>query len=666
PGYARESGECDHDNDQIHPQSTEIMCNGIDDNCNGLEDDAPSADLITTTANITNVLCNGQKDGQISLDIVGGLPPYSVEWTNGMLGTSISGLSTGLYGAKITDFGGCVHITDYFEIKATSSLQSTVISITKASCLGMDDGAITIAHNTDHPPFSYAWSNGDTTMNLNNASQGIYSVTITDNLGCTSILSGLNLESQLSLKGILKSKKNPLCHLQSNGSIEFEGSFGHPPYMYSWNTGANGPLLNNVKEGIYHISITDQSGCIFTESVELVAPDSLYAELVDIVPIQCFGDKNGQITTKPVGGTPPYYYLWNFGARVDDISELSAGNYELNLTDVNGCIAVPLKVKLTNPELISNIIDTIIPSSCSMSFDGLITIKTSGGFPPYHYVWNHTLIDTSTLSNLKSGIYGFTGYDANQCKFSLQNIFLPSQNIEIPIQIYNKDINQCHDDSLNQIWINVDSRHPPFDYNWSVGKQYFKSINLDSLINLSGGLYNVTVTDHIGCVGISDSVHFKEIDPITYNIDNIINNVCPQDSAGSISLSASGSFPIQQIIWNDDPSLTGNTLSNLPNGIYQAFIQDSGGCNVTTHEITISSNAEIDIKSAIVHDVDKQGSGSICIEIISDATPYHILWDNGQKSLCVQNLKAGYYRCTITDGLGCEFQYSFIVESLSG
>ena len=45
---------------------------------------------------------------------------------------------------------------------------------------------------------------------------------------------------------------------------------------------------------------------------------------------------------------------------------------------------------------------------------------------------------------------------------------------------------------------------------------------------------------------------------------------------------------------------------------------------------------------------------------------YHILWDNGQKSLCVQNLKAGYYRCTITDGLGCEFQYSFIVESLSG
>ena len=43
-------------------------------------------------------------------------------------------------------------------------------------------------------------------------------------------------------------------------------------------------------------------------------------------------------------------------------------------------------------------------------------------------------------------------------------------------------------------------------------------------------------------------------------------------------------------------SLTGNTLSNLPNGIYQAFIQDSGGCSVTTHEITISSKAEIVIK----------------------------------------------------------------------
>ena len=91
-------------------------------------------------------------------------------------------------------------------------------------------------------------------MNLTNATQGIYSVTITDNLGCTSTLSGLNLESQLNLKGILKSKKNPLCHLQSNGSIEFEGSFGHPPYMYSWNTCANGPLLNNVKEGIYQLA----------------------------------------------------------------------------------------------------------------------------------------------------------------------------------------------------------------------------------------------------------------------------------------------------------------------------------------------------------------------------------------------------------------------------
>jgi hypothetical protein len=141
----------------------------------------------TITPSVTNATCNGVCNGSASVNISGGLPPFSVTWSNGQTGTTVTGLCDGAYEASVTDGAGCLQ-TLSFTITEPTALQLTVDLVTN-DVNGAGVGAIQISLTGGVTPYTYAWAhNGQpigSTQDLASLTAGVYAVVITDANGCS-------------------------------------------------------------------------------------------------------------------------------------------------------------------------------------------------------------------------------------------------------------------------------------------------------------------------------------------------------------------------------------------------------------------------------------------------------------------------------------------------
>lgn len=664
--YSALGGDCDDDNPDIHPNATEIQCNGIDENCNGNEDDQPAFNPIIVTEEIIPSSCNGSTDGQLSLNISGGNAPYSVSWNNGMTGQSITELSNGVYYATITDVGGCIFNTPFYQIDASTNLNIITTGITTADCLGKSNGNIEISHSFDFPPYSYLWSDGTTGKDLINVPEGQYSVTVTDDKNCFAVLSDIKVSSRPSILAGIKTQSAPLCHDMSTGKIELFTTGGTPPYQYQWSNGQETETLSAVREGHYSCTISDSENCHFIFNTVLNSPPALRAEIINTEDVRCYGESNGSIRTRTSGGTPGYTYRWNnTSATTENIFNISAGDYILTITDANGCKFILDTIQVLEPDPLTINIESIKPATCKSGRNGSVEVSTIGGNGGYRYVWNDLEGTTSIIDSLTSGNYSVIVYDVAGCKSGIPNFYIPAKNIPVDISLFLLQDNDCYRQSNAQITAVLNNGTPPFDYNWSQGLQYFSSESSDTVTQLPSGIYTLTITDSNGCVGESNQVTIKEKPPYNFNIIDIENNLCPFDSSGVISIKVNGGEAPHSVIWNQG-IITGKTISNLPNGNYSAVITDAKQCKITTQPITIHSLSDIKITSQVSPDYDGLGIGDICIQISGGFPAYDIQWSNGAiNQSCISNLNAGNYSVTITDAEGCEAIFEFEVERSS-
>jgi hypothetical protein len=125
--------------------------------------------------------CDGFSDGTATALPSGGTEPYTYAWNNGMTTSSISGLPSGSYVVTVTDDTGLTGI-GFFNVTDPPSI---AISLTPSNTTGGSDGAIDLAVSGGTTPYSFLWSNDATTQDLMNITAGTYSVTVTDDNGCT-------------------------------------------------------------------------------------------------------------------------------------------------------------------------------------------------------------------------------------------------------------------------------------------------------------------------------------------------------------------------------------------------------------------------------------------------------------------------------------------------
>lgn len=388
-------------------------------------------------SDIINISCHGESDGSISLNSSLGATIVSYDWSNGESTSSIENLDAGIYEVLVTDENGCSETLNFEIIEPnplvlTDTTFSVFPSSHNISCFGYNDGFINTFVNGGIPPYSFEWSNGEITQNISGIISGTYDVVITDQNGCEIAHSFELVEpDSLLLNTTLfefPSGHNISCFEANDGSLEVILSGGSPGYIYNW-TGPNGftsnnQNLNSLEAGTYSLTAFDNNGCEIMTTVIIEQPDPLVIEL-EIVDVLCFGDNNGSAQVTVTGGSPTYNIAWldsnsnNIGSALD-INNLMAGNYSVEITDLNSCNIIG-QIIISEPNELEVTIEVLSDYNghavnCINSDDGSIMAVPSGGSAPYQYSWNSLpQINAQQLDNIGVGNYTVTLIDSNGC-----------------------------------------------------------------------------------------------------------------------------------------------------------------------------------------------------------------------------------------------------------
>ncbi len=617
---------------------------------------------ITVIPTINGASCFGECDGSISLNISGGTAGYSVTWSNQATGTSISNLCAGNYSATITDANGCVFSDTYSVTQPASFGLSFVVQ--NESPVG-NDGAInlTVSPNGD---YSWLWSNGATTEDINGLNADIYNVTVTDNAsGCTAV-GGAAVTNTLSIQTEIVT--HVTCHDGSDGSIEITVSGGTPGYSYVWSTG--GSIFAQTKDvfgltaGTYIVVITDLALTSITKTYVITEPTAVTITNVDIIEESDICD--GSINITPGGGMGPYTYQWSIPQTSQDLVDLCEGSYNVTVTDSKGCTFVSPEyvIEPSSPQIGD---EDITDVTCFGDCDGVICVDIVGGNAPYTVTINNLNPQVSTASTVCFG--GLCPGDYVVQVTDAQGLFVSSIVYTVleptPISITNVIIDNDTDNCNGAIDITPTGGTGTYTYLWSNGA------TSQDLMNLCSGNYNVTVTDINGCTFVSPE--YTVIKLITYEIDVTSVN-CFGDSTGAIDLTVSGGFPPYDYIWTNSAGDTismDQDISNLLAGDYGVMITDDMGTNVFSGMINVGQPvAALEITQTLVVQptaLDCNGGELTVVNVDGGSGGYSYLWTDedgneiGTGSM-VSGLDGGTYFVDVTDINGCTDMAEFVLE----
>ncbi len=632
----------------------------------------PSA--LNVVATVTDASCAGNCDGAISLAITGGAGGYSVNWSNGDSGTSVSGLCGGNITATVTDANGCA-VSDVYTIIQPEVFTLDFV-ITNESVVG-DDGAVDLIVSPTGS-YNYQWSASNDpnfnpiTEDINNLSADLYSVTVTDpSTGCF-VTGFASITNSLGVQSVVET--DITCNGGSDGSIELVTVGDATPYGWVWsgpnNFSAQTESIFNVQAGIYSVTITDANMVTLVQTYTLTEPDSVTMTFT-IQDETDFCD--GAIDLTPAGGVAPYTYQWSTGATSEDVTGLcdtddpDDGGYTVTVTDANGCINISnaLQIAGESPSVGSIELEHV---SCPDATDGSKTVTLIGGNPPFtlactplggNPVTVTSNSHTYTFGSLAAGIYLISGVDASGNQ-------LPATQVEIlapdPIQITNTIITNASAGNCDgAIDITVTGGMLPYTFQWSNG------FNSSDPSGLCPGNYDVTIIDSKGCVFVSEEFTVSELIQITGTFTNV---TCNGDADGSFCVDVAGGVEPYSYEWTD---CNGNVISTeavacltgLSGGCYQVMITDMMGFNVGTSGVIVEADVlTTNGISVTPPDLPTCSDGSIGLSVVG-GTPipgnpddYEFLWkDEGGNDIgtgsSISNLVGGMYFVTITDFNGC-------------
>ncbi|MDN3635829.1 SprB repeat-containing protein, partial [Neolewinella lacunae] len=182
----------------------------------------------------TDVLCNGDTDGTLTVVATGGTLDYTYLWSNGQTTATATGLAAGTYTVTVTDANGCTE-TATGTVNEPTDLEAAIAD-TDVLCNGDTDGTLTVVATGGTPDYTYLWSNGQTTATATGLAAGIYTVTVTDANGCTETATGtVNEPTELTLTGM---ETDVECNGDATGAINITVGGGTPDYTYLWSNGA--------------------------------------------------------------------------------------------------------------------------------------------------------------------------------------------------------------------------------------------------------------------------------------------------------------------------------------------------------------------------------------------------------------------------------------------
>ena len=426
---------------------------------------------------------------------------------------SFTDLSSGIYYIIADDGGGCTGTSETTIIKPSTNINWGFYTVMDSGCANVDSGKIYITGLTGTSPFTYLWSNGETTDFITGLTAGSYSVLITDSLGCT--LSQTATVTEVDSLGFGSFTVVPPSCFSNNGEVTLTITGGTGPYYYSASTGvinvsfSSSQTFYGIGGGPFSVQVTDAALCKITPTTTIIPPNGFNIVSVTTTNSNC-GGSDGKITINISDGALPFTYTLTNSLGDSEVytnnfrnwvfSNLASGTYTLTISDNGGCT-------FTNPYTINNsplftfTADTT-GTTCNLN-NGSVTITVSGGTPPYTYTVGgefsyesiQTPLSAYTFDNLSSGVYSLEITESTPrviCKQTAS--FVIDQSNDVDFMLSGTDANNGNDGTVSAY---ITSGTPPFTLLWS------NNVNGQTgyyLSNLSAGTYSLQITDSEACV----------------------------------------------------------------------------------------------------------------------------------------------------------------------
>ncbi|MFH1321854.1 MAG: CARDB domain-containing protein [Bacteroidota bacterium] len=611
----------------------------------------PSAIILTLSS--IDASC-GNPDGSATLTASGGTPPYSYQWDDPGSQTTVTatGLSAGAYTVLVTDANACTE-SSIVSVNNAGAPSVTISSSTDINCNGDSDGEATVSATGGNPPYTYLWNDPDaqTDSMATGLAGGIYTATVTDNVGCiaTAIIT-INEPTLLTtnISGI-----NVSCNGLGDGSATVTPSGGTPPYTYLWNIGQTDSTATGLYPGNYTVNVNDANGCLASDIITITPPLAL-SLIVSSTDATC-GNTDGTVTVSVTGGTSPYSYLWDdpSSQTTATATGLAGGEYSVSVTDANGCTATAADT-VNEAGAPTALITSITDASCSGCNDGSATLTASGGTPPYSYLWDDPASQTSsTATGLGVGNYTVTVTDAAGCSAIAAVTINESSALSTTITKLDVSCNGLCD---GQATVSASGGTLPYTYQWDDPA----SQTTAAATGLCVGNYSVTVTDADGSVSSQSIVILQ---PPAISLSASVTDATCGNADGSATVTASGVTSPYTYTWNNGDST--DTLQGVSAGTYICTVTDADGCFETI--FVLIGNSDGPVISVVYSDVSCYGSidGTATATVSGGTAPYTYLWDDpsSQTAAAASGLPAGAYKVTVTDATGCSNVSSSVTVS---
>lgn len=617
--------------------------------------------LLKATCEVTLPTQHDASDGRIEIKAEGGTPyadgSYRYQWdyqgntTNPLTGIPADSVP---YHAVVMDAHRCeteVYPRVIYPLGVEIAVRDSI------SCSGVPDGrleALAVGGVSRH--YRYEWYKIELDGRLIPAGTekisstlfaGHYRVRVTDSEGNVDSAAVVFREPDpLTLE---LQAHHLLCKHDTDGVLKAVVTGGTTPYHYSWSTGESTQQIEGLAESRYQVEIRDRRGCFIEDTLSIQSPDEVLP-LLSFIPPRAYHYSDASVWVTTTGGVLPYTYAWagrkEVTARIDSVT---AGGYEVVVTDRNGCRKV-VSIEIPDPPLLEVFISQPRVISCRDRRDARLVASGKGGVGTvYEYQWYKVsdgrgakLVSGAVADSLPAGVYRVKVTDENRID-AWSADFEVSQPEYLVAQASANSI-PCNGGTEGWVEAFVTGGTLPYRYVWTSGDTTAR------VEGLTDGRYLVLAEDAHGC-------RAEALTEITVPGGLVItalteDPVCKGDSNGSISLKVEGGVKPYRMKWENGEE--GERHLQLPAGKYQVVITDAHGC-FRRNEYVLHDppqiTADIGPDRTLCRDqwCELQRTGEV------EAVVYRWFCNGIQiaASPGVRAEEAGVYRLEVEDAAGC-------------